>query len=266
MANTSYPKGAEKILSGAVNLATNTIKAALLPSAYTYSTAHEFLSQLGTRVGTDQELQNKTIANGVFDADDLDFGTLAPGSTIKAVALYKDTGNPSTSPVLLYFDVVTGLPMQTNGGGVTIPWDNGAKKITRLGAPFYPKGAEKVLGGSIKFLTDTLKVALLPAAYVRDDAHEFLADVGATVGAAQTLANKAVTNGVFSADDADFGQLATGSTVGSAVLYVDKGTPAASPLLMHIPDMVGMPLTTNGGGVVVQWSRGAAKIISLVPA
>ncbi|MDR3066374.1 MAG: hypothetical protein LBV05_12845 [Comamonas sp.] len=69
---------------------------------------------------------------------------------------------------------------------------------------------------------------------------------------------------MFSADDSDFGQLAAGATVGSAVLYVDKGTAAASPLLMHIPDMVGLPLATNGGGVVVQWSRGAAKIISLV--
>lgn len=265
MANTSYPKGAEKILSGAVNLATNTIKAALLPSAYTYSTAHEFLSQLGARVGTDQELQNKTIANGVFDADDLDFGTFAPGSTIKAVALYKDTGNPSTSPVLLYFDVVTGLPMQTNGGGVTIPWDNGAKKITRLGAPFYPKGSEKVLGGQVNLMADTINVALLPSSYAPDPSHEFLADLGELIGPVLTLTGKSVTGGVFDADDADFGTLAAGKTVGSAVVFKNGGTPATSPVLMHVTDIVGMPIGTNGAGLLLQWSNGAAKIVSLVP-
>lgn len=47
--NTSYPKGMEKLLSGSINVPANTLKAALLPAAYTYSTAHEFVSQLGAR-------------------------------------------------------------------------------------------------------------------------------------------------------------------------------------------------------------------------
>lgn len=144
MANTSYPKGMEKLLSGSINIPADTIKAALLPDTYTYSTAHEFLSQLGTRVGTDQTLANKVITGGVFDADDLDFGALAPGNNLKAIAVYKDTGNSSTSPVLLYIDTATGLPMATNGGSITIPWDAGVKKIARLNLPFFPKGAEKV--------------------------------------------------------------------------------------------------------------------------
>lgn len=266
MANTSFPKGMEKLLSGSINIPADTIKAALLPDAYTFSAAHEFLSQLGTRVGTDQTLVNKVITGGVFDADDLDFGALAPGNNLKAIAIYKDTGNASTSPVLLYIDQATGLPMATNGGAVTIPWDSGVKKIARLGLPFYPKGAEKVWSGAVNFMADTLKVALLPSSYTYDAAHEFLADVGTVVGTAQTLAGKSVTGGVFDADDADFGVIATGPTAGSAVIYKDTGSAASSPLLLHITDVVGLPLTANGSGVQVAWSNGAAKIINLVPA
>ena len=266
MANTSFPKGMEKLLSGSINIPTDTIKAALLPDAYTFSAAHEFLSQLGTRVGTDQTLANKVITGGVFDADDLDFGALAPGNNLKAIAVYKDTGNSSTSPVLLYIDTATGLPMATNGGSITIPWDAGVKKIARLNLPFFPKGAEKVWSGAVNFMGDTVKVVLLPSTYVYDAAHEFLADVGATIGTDQTLAGKTVTGGVFDADDANFGVLAPGSNIGSAAIYKDAGSPATSPLLLHITDVVGLPLSTNGSGVMLGWSNGAAKIFNLVPA
>jgi hypothetical protein len=129
MSNTAYPKGAERILSGPVNLSIATIKAALVASTYTYSAAHEYLSSLGALVGTAQTLTNQSVVGGVFDADDVDFGALAPGATIKAVVLYLDTGNAATSPLLYYFDTVYGLPMNTNGGGITVPWNNGPAKI-----------------------------------------------------------------------------------------------------------------------------------------
>lgn len=109
-ANTSYPRGMEKILSGQIDLSASTIKAALLTDAYTYSTSHEFLSQCGARVGVDQTLNNVSVNGGVFDADDLDFGPIAPGPNLKAVVIYKDTGNPTTSPVLFHYDTVAGLP------------------------------------------------------------------------------------------------------------------------------------------------------------
>ena len=132
MANTLYPKGKQKILSAAINFPTDTIKAILVTGSYTYSTAHEFLSDLGTTVGTAQTLANKTVTDGVFDADDITFATLAPGSNLKAVVLYKDTGVAGTSSLIDYIDTVTGLPMATNGGDVQIQWDNGAYKIFSL--------------------------------------------------------------------------------------------------------------------------------------
>jgi hypothetical protein len=132
MANTFYPKGAEKMLTAAINYSSDTIKVGIVSDAYTYSTAHEFLSDAGTLVGTAQTLGTKSITGGVFDAADPAFGAIAPGSTAKAAILYKDTGNPATSPLLAYIDQLTGFPFATNGGAVTIPWSNGAGKIFSL--------------------------------------------------------------------------------------------------------------------------------------
>ncbi|RKR26830.1 hypothetical protein C8C93_2079 [Acidovorax sp. 93] len=132
MANTFYPKGAEKMLTAAINYSSDTIKVGIVSDAYTYSTAHEFLSDAGTLVGTAQTLGSKAITGGVFDAADPAFGAIAPGSTAKALIMWKDTGNPATSPLLAYLDQLTGFPFATNGGAVTVPWSNGAGKIFSL--------------------------------------------------------------------------------------------------------------------------------------
>lgn len=265
MANRLYPKGAQKILGGAINFASDTIKACLVSSSYTFSAAHEFVSDLGTRIGTEQTLAGKSVAGGVFDADDLDFGPLAPGSTVKAVVLYKDTGNPSTSPLWLYLDSgsAVGLPFATNGGALTIPWNNDAKKIARLNLPVYPKGGEKMLSGAINFSADTIKAVALPSSYGYNAAHEFLADVGTVIGAAQTMTSKSITSGVFDAADVPLGALAAGGTLASILIYKDTGSAATSPVLLHLTDVTGLPLATSGAEITVRWSDGASKIFSL---
>lgn len=132
MPHQYYPKGAEKTFRGEINLIADTIKVAAIPSSYTYSASHEFLSDLGTTIGTPQTLSNKTVTGGIFDADDPNFGALTSGSTIKALVLFKDTGNPSTSPLIVHLDQVTGLPFATNGGEVSFPWANTFGKIISL--------------------------------------------------------------------------------------------------------------------------------------
>lgn len=132
MANKLYPKGAEKIL-GPVNLSTDTIKAALLSDAYTYSAAHEFLSDVSaTILDAAETLTSKSIAGGVFDAADVVFALVAPGANAKFVVLYVDTGVAGTSSLLFLVDTATGLPMATNGGDITVQWDSGANKIFSL--------------------------------------------------------------------------------------------------------------------------------------
>ena len=135
MANAHYAKGKEKILSGAVNYPTDTIKVALVKNTYPQDLANDefFGPSLSTYVvGTPQTLTGKSVTNGVFDAADATFLTVAAGDTLEGVVIYKDTGVAGTSPLLHYIDTITGFPLATNGGDITVQWDSGAFKIFAL--------------------------------------------------------------------------------------------------------------------------------------
>jgi len=134
MANQLYPKGRQKFLEGGIAWLTDTIKAMLVDTAdYTFSTAHEFLSDVpaAAREETSAALASKTSTDGVADAADVTF-TAAAGDPCEAVVIYKDTGVATTSPLIAYIDTATGLPVTLNGGDVNVAWDNGANKIFKL--------------------------------------------------------------------------------------------------------------------------------------
>lgn len=134
MANALYVKGKEKMLSGAVDFTSATIKAALVKSAYTVNlSTDEFYSDISANVlNTPQTLASKTVTGGMLDAADITYTTVTAGDTAKAVVIYKDTGVAGTSPLLAYIDTITGFPLATNGGDITVQWDNGAYKIFSL--------------------------------------------------------------------------------------------------------------------------------------
>ena len=133
MANAIYPKWREAIMQASANSSLGgTVKAALVDTnTYTYSAAHEFLSSLTGRVGTDQTIGTKTYVNGVFDGDNVVFPSVS-GATVEAIAIYIDTGVAGTSRLVAYIDTgVTGLPVTPNGGDINITWN--ASGIFRLG-------------------------------------------------------------------------------------------------------------------------------------
>lgn len=133
MANRFFPKGKEKILNGDIDWNTDSIRARLVVSTYTYDAAHEFLSSVTKVTGTtDQTLTTPTITNGVFDADDITFTAVPAGETASSVVLYKFVTNDADSPVLALIDTITGFPKATDGGNITVQWDSGAYKIFSL--------------------------------------------------------------------------------------------------------------------------------------
>ena len=101
-----------------------TVRVALVDTGtYTYSSAHEFLTSLTGRVGTDQTLGTKTFLNGTFDAADVTFPSVT-GNTVEALAIYIDTGTAGTSRLVAFLDTgITGLPVTPNGGNITVTWD-----------------------------------------------------------------------------------------------------------------------------------------------
>lgn len=121
MASALYPAFKELLLGGDIDLAADTIKAALVrTSAYTYSAAHDFLDDVPTRVADSPAMSGKTITDGVFDADDTTWTAVASGAAADAIVLYKDTGNPATSPLVAYIDGVSQVP---NGGDIVAQWN-----------------------------------------------------------------------------------------------------------------------------------------------
>lgn len=135
MANLLYPLAKQVLLTASINLSSDTIKVALV-RGYTYSSAHQYLSDIttggGTVVGTAQTLGSKTVALGVFDAADPTFTAVTAGSAIQSLVIYKDTGTASTSNLIALIDTATGLPVTPNGGDITVAFDNGASKIFAL--------------------------------------------------------------------------------------------------------------------------------------
>lgn len=131
MANKIYPKAFERAMKGGLALDSADIKCVAVDLAdYTYSDAHEFLSDVPApaRVATSGNLASKTIATVTsddvrFDAADFAF-TAVTGDQFEALIYYVDTGVAGTSYLLCFKDTgITGAPFTPSGSdiNVTIP-------------------------------------------------------------------------------------------------------------------------------------------------
>jgi len=127
MAAQIFNRAKKKLLDAGINLGTDTIKVALLDSNYVPNIdTDEFFSgisadELGTANG--YTAGGSTLAGkattvdtvndrAVFDANDVSW-TLTGPITFRYAVMYKDTGNPATSPVIMVEDF--------GAGGVTAP-------------------------------------------------------------------------------------------------------------------------------------------------
>ena len=75
-------------------------------------------------LGSAPTLTTKVVSGtskAVFDADDLVFTTLS-GDQVESLIVFKDSGTESTSPLWLFWDTATGLPLTPNGADVTVQW------------------------------------------------------------------------------------------------------------------------------------------------
>ena len=133
MANALYPKAKEAFLNGSINMVANTITIALVDTGvYTYSSSHQYRNEVAnSAVISSATLANKTITNGVFDADDATFSSVT-GANCEALLIFQDTGIQSTSKLIAFIDSATGLPILPNGGDISVAFSSGASKIFAL--------------------------------------------------------------------------------------------------------------------------------------
>jgi hypothetical protein len=128
MANKIYPKFKKNQQSGGAshNLIAGSVKAVLIANTYTYSDAHEFLSDIPApaRVSISGALTGKASTDlGAFQSANGRFEGVT-GATCNAIALFVDTGSPATSPLVCYIDTVaSGLPVTPAGASYNIVVD-----------------------------------------------------------------------------------------------------------------------------------------------
>ena len=133
MANALYSKAKESFLNGSINMVANTITIALVDTGvYTYSSSHQFRNEVSnSAIISSTTLTNKTITNGVFDADDATFSSVT-GANCEALLIFQDTGIQTTSRLVAYIDSATGLPILPNGGDISVAFSSGSSKIFAL--------------------------------------------------------------------------------------------------------------------------------------
>lgn len=130
----------------------------------------------------------------------------------------------------------------------------------------YDKGRERFLTGAFNWSTDTIKCLLVDTGSYTPNlsAHEFHSDIssGAIISTSGAFSSKTTSGG--SADAADVTHTSvTGASVEAIVIYKDTGTSATSPLIAYIDTATGLPITPNGGDIIITWDNGPNKIFRL---
>lgn len=125
MTDALYPKAKAQMGIGALDLRAGTMKAVLLDATtYTYSAAHEFLSDVGAaaRVAITNALSGRTmnLTTAAFDSDDPTAQSVT-GDNITRLILFLDTGVESTSRLIFYKDTgITTVPFTPDGSDIRI--------------------------------------------------------------------------------------------------------------------------------------------------
>lgn len=130
----------------------------------------------------------------------------------------------------------------------------------------YDRGRQGFLAGEIDFDADTIKLVLVDEA---DDTPSASGDnalsdrAGASrVATSGAFASKTTTAGVADAADVTLSTV-TGDPSESIDIYKDSGTESTSYMIVNINSATGLPVTPNGGDIIVQFDNGSNKIFKL---
>lgn len=139
----------------------------------------------------------------------------------------------------------------------------------------FDKGRNRFLTGDTRWLADDIRAILVDTAgYAANlNTHEFLSAIPAAARvavAALPSATRTAVDGVADAADVTFPAVsATAPTVEAIVLYkhvVDVNgvlLEGSSALIAYIDTATGLPVTPNGGDLIVRWSDLANRIFKL---
>jgi len=134
----------------------------------------------------------------------------------------------------------------------------------------YPKYKESVLkesdanNGLDGTTTAAPYVALVDTGtYTYSASHQFYSSLSGIVGTDQPITTPTVTNGTFDGDDVTFTSV-TGASVEALVIYRHNSGANTTWRLVLFEDtsVTGLPVTPNGGNIVVTWNASGIFTIS----
>lgn len=130
----------------------------------------------------------------------------------------------------------------------------------------YDFARQRFLEAQINWMSDVVKVILVDTgAYTaQTSVHQYLSDIptSARIAGPVTLTAKSTTGGAADAADITFTAV-SGASIEAIIIYVDTGTEATSPLVAYIDTATGLPITPNGGDIIVTWDNGTNKIFKV---
>ena len=128
----------------------------------------------------------------------------------------------------------------------------------------YDRGRNRFLTGNLDWVNQVVRAVLANTTYTpNQNTNEFFSAVPAGARTASVdLTGKTAVDGVADANDATW-TLVTGSQSAYIVLYRFNTADADSPLVALIDSATGLPVTPNGGDIVVRWSDLSNKIFKL---
>lgn len=109
-----------------VDMDGDTIKVDLVDSAdYTVNlVTHDFHTTTNVpaaSIVSTATLAGKTIAGGAFDSTTDPTFSSVTGDVSEIIVMWKDTGTPSTSTLIAYYDTFSsGMPVTPNGGNIVV--------------------------------------------------------------------------------------------------------------------------------------------------
>ena len=140
------------------------------------------------------------------------------------------------------------------------------RRLKHMANTLYDFARQRFLEEQINWMTDTIKVILVDnGAYTpQTSVHQYLSDIptSARIAGPVTLTSKATTGGAADAADCTFTSV-TGASIESIIIYADTGVEATSPLIAYIDTATGLPITPNGGDIIVTWDNGSNKIFKV---
>lgn len=133
MVNGVYTVAKQGLIDGTIDMDTDTIQVVLLDNTATFTLTDTTMTQVTStasdRLDTDVVLGNKTVTDGVFDNTVDSTWTAVSGNDIGACVVYKFITNDAGSTPIVFVELAD---TSTNGGDITVNWDNGGNKIFAL--------------------------------------------------------------------------------------------------------------------------------------